>query len=606
MDKPNVKHDETGSSEADSRVRPDSLEDSAYTGLSSSNNPFLDPLLEKTDGPFLDDNRIQNVVADEGYAFDAESGIGKYDHVNFDAKAYTENLSFKGTRLVYFTSAFVSLFVSLFGYEQGVCLGILTFRTFTLYFDHPSPTIVGLVISILEIGAMISSLLVARILDTYGRKRTILLGTLVFLIGGILQTFASNLIVFGTGRVISGLGVGVLSTIVPLYQCEISPGHERGKLVCVEFSGNIAGYALSVWVDYFCYFIQWWGDAPKNESLFFAHLLWRLPLFIQVLIALVLCVGGLFIVESPRWLLDTDRDQQGFNVLCLLYDLDPDETRAQREFLLIKNSIVAARISSPPRLRTWKHMLTAYRARVSVACLALGFAQLNGINIISYYAPAVFAAAGFSESNALLMTAINGLVYLASTIIPWFIVDRWGRKPILATGAVLMCICLTLISVFLMLDKSYTMLWVAFLVVLYNALFGYSWGPIGFLIPPEVLPLAIRSKGVSLSTTTNWLGNYIVGQMTPVLQDLVGWRTYLFPACSCLILFVVVALFYPETKGCELEDIEKEFDNFYQSPSYWHRARQVFGKQVDKKVNYESLQVLSAQDMFDIELEPVR
>lgn len=611
MDKLVVEYADTSSSEADPSMKHDSTGEPVFTALSSLHDPFLDLLLERGReelNPFLDEtdhDSLKKVDADEGYGDDTGSSPNKYDHVNFDAKAYTANLSFKGTRLVYFTSAFVSLFVSLFGYEQGVCLGILTFRTFTLYFGHPSPTIVGLVISILEIGAMVSSLLVARILDSYGRKRTILLGTFVFLIGGVLQTFAPNLIVFGAGRVISGLGVGVLSTIVPLYQCEISPGHERGKLVCVEFSGNIAGYALSVWVDYFCYFIQWWGDAPENESLFFAHLLWRLPLFIQVLIALVLLVGGLFIVESPRWLLDTDRDQQGFNVLCLLYDLDPDKTRAQREFLLIKNSIVAARISSPPRLRSWKHMLTAYRARVLVACLALGFAQLNGINIISYYAPAVFAAAGFSESNALLMTGINGLVYLASTVIPWFIVDRWGRKPILATGAILMGICLTLISVFLKLDKPYTMLWVAFLVVLYNALFGYSWGPIGFLIPPEVLPLAIRSKGVSLSTATNWLGNYIVGQMTPVLQDLVGWRTYLFPACSCLVLFVVVALFYPETKGCELEDIEKEFDNFYLSLSYWNRARQVFGKQPNKSMDYESLHA-PAQDIFDIELEPVR
>lgn len=483
-----------------------------------------------------------------------------YEHVDFDARKYTSGLRFKGQRLVYFTSAFVSLFVSLFGYEQGVCSGILTFTTFQAYFYHPSATQIGLVISILEIGAMISSLLVSLILDRIGRKRTILLGTMVFIVGGSLQSFAPNLAVFGVGRVLSGFGVGVLSTVVPLYQCEISPVEERGKLVCGEFTGNITGYFLSVWIDYFCYFIQNVGDARTNRRLFAANLSWRLPLFVQVVLAVLLLIGGVFVVESPRWLLDVDDDLRGFHVLCLLYHDDPDKLKAEKEFFQIKNSILNERVKIPTRERSWKNLFKKYRRRVFIACSALGFAQFNGINIISYYAPMVFEEAGFADSQALLMTGVNSFVYLLSTIPPWFLVDRWGRKPILISGGLSMGICLLCISFVMYLDMASTPLLVAFLVIVYNASFGYSWGPIGFLIPPEVYPLAVRSKGVSLSTASNWLANYVVGQLTPVLQERIGWIMYLFPAGSCVVSVVTVALVYPETKGIELEDIDKLFD----------------------------------------------
>lgn len=486
-----------------------------------------------------------------------------YHHIDFDAKSYTSKLLFKGNRLVYFTSAFVSLFVSLFGYEQGVCSGILTFVTFNKYFHNPNATEIGLIISILEIGAMVSSLMVAKLSDKFGRKRTILIGTLVFIVGGTLQSFAVNLYVFSVGRVFSGIGVGILSTMVPSYQCEISPSEERGKLVCGEFTGNITGYALSVWVDYFCYFIQNVGDARENPHSFAANLSWRLPLFIQVIIAFVLFIGGFFIVESPRYLLDVDMDQQGFHVLSLLYDLSPEYNKAVKEFFLIKNSILHERVLIPKYERSWKNMFKNYMLRVLIACSAFAFAQFNGINIISYYAPMVFKEAGFNDANALLMTGINGIVYLLLTIPPWFLVDKWGRKPILISGGLAMGICLYLIAWIIWMDKLFTPNLVAVLVIVYNAAFGYSWGPIGFLIPPEVFPLAIRSKGVSIATATNWLANYIVGQLTPILQDLIEWGLYLFPASSCIISIIVVIIFYPETKGVELEDIDRVFDEFY-------------------------------------------
>ncbi|GEQ70289.1 hypothetical protein JCM33374_g3965 [Metschnikowia sp. JCM 33374] len=508
--------------------------------------------------------RLRDNNVNTGAHMDSFGNI--YSHVDFNARNYTSKRNFKGQKLVYFMSAFVSLFVSLFGYEQGVCSGILTFVTFTKYFHNPSATEIGLVISILEIGAMISSLLVSSISENIGRKRTILLGTTVFIIGGTLQSFASNLWIFGIGRVFSGFGVGVLSTVVPSYQCEISPVEERGKLVCGEFTGNITGYFLSVWVDYFCYFIQNIGDARENPHSFAANLSWRLPLFIQVVLAFVLLLGGFFIVESPRWLLDVDDDERGFHVLCLLFHDDPDEEKAEKEFFLIKNSILNERVKTPKHQRSWKHLFRNYRLRIFIACSALAFAQFNGINIISYYAPMVFEQAGFNDSKALLMTGINALVYLLSTIPPWFLVDKWGRKPILISGGLSMGICLVAIAFVMYANVSATPSLVAFLVIVYNASFGFSWGPIGFLIPPEVYPLAVRSKGVSLSTASNWLSNYVVGQLTPVLQERIGWVMYLLPATSCVISVTTVYMIYPETKGVELENIDSLFEHHKAGP----------------------------------------
>jgi len=145
-------------------------------------------------------------------------------------------------------------------------------------------------VAILEVGAFISSLIVGRVGDIIGRRKTILYGSMIFLVGGGLQTFATTMTMMMVGRFIAGLGVGMLSTIVPVYQSEISPPHNRGKLACIEFSGNIVGYATSVWVDYFCSFID-------------GNLSWRLPLFMQCVMGALLGLGSLIIVESPRYVL---------------------------------------------------------------------------------------------------------------------------------------------------------------------------------------------------------------------------------------------------------------------------------------------------------------
>jgi len=156
------------------------------------------------------------------------------------------------------------------------------------YFNQPNSAQIGTMVAILEVGAFISSILVGKIGDVIGRRKTILYGALIFLVGGAFQTFANGMAMMMFGRIIAGLGVGALSTIVPVYQSEISPPHNRGKLACIEFTGNICGYAASVWVDYFCSYIH-------------SDWAWRIPLLMQCVMGSLLALGSLIISESPRY-----------------------------------------------------------------------------------------------------------------------------------------------------------------------------------------------------------------------------------------------------------------------------------------------------------------
>ncbi|PWY79758.1 hypothetical protein BO83DRAFT_375703, partial [Aspergillus eucalypticola CBS 122712] len=403
-----------------------------------------------------------------------------------------------GKPLLYFTSVFVSLGVFLFGYDQGVMSGIITGWYFKDYFNQPSRAAIGTVVAILEVGAFISSLLVGRLGDLIGRRKTILYGSIVFFIGGALQAFATGLPMMMAGRIVAGLGVGALSTIVPVYQSEIS---------CVM--GALLG------------------------------------------------VGSLIICESPRWLLDNDHDEEGMVVIANLYgsgDLHSD--KARQEYREIKMNVLLQRQEGE---RSYADMFRRYYKRVLIAMSAQALAQLNGINVISYYAPLVFESAGWAGRDAILMTGINAISYLASTVPPWYLVDRWGRRPILLSGAVAMIVSLSLISYFIYIDVVATPTLTVVFVMIYNAAFGASWGPIPWLYPPEILPLSIRAKGASLSTATNWAFNWLVGEVTPVLQAAIKWRLYLVHAFFCACSFVLVYFLYPETSGVRLEDMNLLF-----------------------------------------------
>ncbi|SCU81246.1 LAMI_0B05358g1_1 [Lachancea mirantina] len=481
-----------------------------------------------------------------------QSADGASDAAQIVPPGYNAHLQVKetyltGRPLLYFTSVFVSLGVFLFGYDQGVMSGVITGKDFKDTFNDPSRAAIGNMVSILEIGALVSSLMVGKLGEKWGRRRTIRYGSFVFILGGLFQTFALKMRDLVIGRVISGLGVGLLSTIVPIYQSEISPPHNRGKLACIEFTGNIIGYCSSVWVDYGCSFLE--GNAS-----------WRLPLFIQCVMGSGLLLGSFVIVETPRWLLNHDHDVEGLIVIADLHsDGDVQDRRAHEEFQAIKETVIISRLEGEKK--SYSYAFKRYRTRMLIAMSSQMFAQLNGINVISYYAPMVFEQAGWVGREAILMTGINGIIYVLSTVPPWHLVDKWGRRPILLLGGIVMGLSLVAISVSLFVNVSITPRLVVIFVIIFNAFFGFSWGPIPWLFPVEIAPMAVRSAMASCSTATNWLFNWLVGIMTPILQEKIKWRLYLIHAASCFISFWVVFRVYPETAGLRLEEMDSVFDD---------------------------------------------
>ncbi|KAH8120440.1 general substrate transporter [Phellopilus nigrolimitatus] len=448
-----------------------------------------------------------------------------------------------GNSLLYAISVFASLGVFLFGYDQGVMSGIITGPYFENYFQLGELQL-GTMVAILEIGALITSLASGRIGDQIGRKMTLFWGALVFTLGGAIQTFTNGFYMMIVGRLISGFGVGLLSTIVPIYQSEISPPNHRGALACMEFTGNIFGYAVSVWTDYACSFLD-------------SDLSWRFPLFMQCIIGGILAGGSLLIPESPRWLIDTDKDDEGMRVIADLHGGDPDNSVAREEFREIKERVMLERESG--EARSYSVMWKKYKKRVLLAMSSQAFAQLNGINVISYYAPRVFEEAGWIGRDAILMAGINAVIYLLSTVPTWFLVDRWGRRAILMSGGSVMAVSLILTGWWMYIDVPQTPNAVVVCVIVFNAAFGYSWGPIPWLYPPEIMPLTVRAKGVSLSTATNWAFNFLVGEMTPFLQMTIKWRLYPLHGFFCTCSFILVYFLFPETKGVPLEEMDAVF-----------------------------------------------
>ncbi|KAI5123777.1 hypothetical protein M0805_000366 [Coniferiporia weirii] len=448
-----------------------------------------------------------------------------------------------GNSLLYAISIFASLGVFLFGYDQGVMSGIITGPYFENYFQLNELQL-GTMVAILEIGALITSIASGRIGDIIGRKMTLFWGAMVFTLGGAIQTFTNGFYMMIVGRLVSGFGVGLLSTIVPIYQSEISPPNHRGALACMEFTGNIFGYAVSVWTDYACSFID-------------SDLSWRIPLFMQCIIGAILASGSLLMPESPRWLIDTDQDDEGMRVIADLHGGDPNNRVAREEFREIKERVQQERESGEGR--SYAVMWIKYKKRVLLAMASQAFAQLNGINVISYYAPRVFEEAGWLGRDAILMAGINAFIYLLSTVPTWFLVDRWGRRAILMSGGAVMAVALMMTGWWMYIDVPKTPQAVVVCVIVFNAAFGYSWGPIPWLYPPEIMPLTVRAKGVSISTATNWAFNFLVGEMTPVLQTSIQWRLYPMHGFFCTASFIIVYFFFPETKGVPLEEMDAVF-----------------------------------------------
>ncbi|CAI0647772.1 unnamed protein product [Colletotrichum noveboracense] len=195
-----------------------------------------------------------------------------------------------------------------------------------------------------------------------------------------------------------------------------------------------------------------------------------------------------------------------------------EATQAQVTSQVVLEISEAVRYEATLGQSSWREMFTRYRKRTIVGITAQMFAQLNGINVISFYLPTTLAKAGMSQSKSLLYTAANSIPYVAATTLSWWLADRWGRRPLLILGGILMAIALSIVCAFTeahIPDINVRANGIYAFVVIYNAIYGFTWGPMPWLLPAEIFPLRARSKGMALATCSNWVFNFAIGMSAP-------------------------------------------------------------------------------------------
>ncbi|KAG2185867.1 hypothetical protein INT43_002305 [Umbelopsis isabellina] len=420
-------------------------------------------------------------------------------------------------------------------------------------------------------GAFFGALISGPLADYIGRKRSIVLGAAVYIFGSIIQTAADGTSLMITGRVISGVSIGQLSMLVPLYQSEIAPKELRGRLITMQQFAITIGIAVAFWIDFGT--INWEGSRS-----------WRFPMGIRLIPAFFLLFGMVFMPYSPRWLMAQGRDLEALKTIAFLRGNGSlsDQT-VQMVFTEIKQSVVfEQKFASQTYWEIFRSGHEHNRRRIYLGIAVQIFQQLTGINVVVYYASDIFSSAGVpGVTAALFANGVDGMVNVLATIPTIFFIDKWGRRPTLISGAVSCSVCMLVLavvlathslegtpissdvtgtgSIALILDSRGSTVVVMVFLYLFVACYAYSWGPVGWIYPAELYPQRLRAKALGITTAANWLFNFAISQLAPAMLDGIHWGTYLVFAIFCAIMAFIVWLDFPETKGKSLEEIDLLF-----------------------------------------------
>ncbi|KAI4662421.1 uncharacterized protein J4E79_004710 [Alternaria viburni] len=486
-------------------------------------------------------------------------------------------------------AAFATIGGLLFGYDQGVISVTLVMDQFLDRFPRVSSEASGagfwkgLMTAMLELGALIGALFAGWIADKLSRKYSIVVAVVIFTIGSILQTAAMDYAMLTVGRLIGGWGIGALATIAPLYISEIAPPEIRGALLVLQEFSIVLGIVIAFWTTYGTRFMA--GEWS-----------WRLPFLIQMIPGLVLGAGIVFLPFSPRWLASKGRDDEALVVLGKLRKLPTDDPRIFQEWCEIRAEVTfnhEVSVERHPELQAKtrtnefklevQSWLDCFRhgcwKRTVVGVGIMFFQQFVGINALIYYSPSLFETLGQDYEMQLLLSGIINCTQLVGVATSLWTMDRFGRRPLLLTGAALMFICHLIIAV---LVGKFGGQWLDFAVegwvavaflFFYMFSFGATWGPVPWAMPSEIFPSSLRAKGVALSTCSNWFNNFIIGLITPPLVQNTGYGAYTFFAVFCGLAFVFTFFVVPETSGKTLEEMDQVFKDVSSEAEEQQKAR---------------------------------
>jgi MFS transporter, SP family, sugar:H+ symporter len=439
-------------------------------------------------------------------------------------------------KMIYFFGALGGL---LFGYDTGVISGALLFipDDFKL-----TPFLQGAIVAALLLGAMVGAAFAGRLADRLGRRKLIIAAAIIFTVGALLAALAPSVGVLIAARFIIGLAVGSAALVVPLYLSEIAPTEVRGAIASLNQLMIVCGILAAFIVN---------AILASSGN-------WRLMLGLAAVPSLILLVGMVFMPETPRHLVHSGEEDTAREVL---EDLPGDE-RPQERIDEIRD--VEQGEEGDTGLRGLLKAKWVRPALLVATGLAV-FQQFVGINTIIYYAPTTLTDVGYGKTSAIYANLVIGVVNVAMTIIAIRLIDRAGRKPLLIGGVIGMTLSLLVLGISLSaLPEPHHASDPAAIITLvclgtFIASFAATWGPVVWVMIPEVLPLSVRGTAMGVAVLANWAANFAVSQTFPILLNKFGpGPVFLGYAGMGVLAFLFVAKFVTETKGRSLEEIEAD------------------------------------------------
>ncbi|KAK9311888.1 general substrate transporter, partial [Lipomyces starkeyi] len=471
---------------------------------------------------------------------------------------------------VYTISAFVALGGVLYGFDVSSMSDIVGTAHYRNYYGNPLGIRQGGITSSIAAGSFFGALSSSFLGDRLSRKVAIQLGTVMWFIGSSLQATSTGIPMLIIGRFVSGLCIGVISTLVPIYQSEIAPRKIRGRLVSFQQFAIALGMVIQYFIQFGC-------------SFFHSNAVFRLPWAIQIVPAIFLFTGLFWLPRSPRWLASKDHWDTVLQVLAFLRtpNCDINDPLVLAEYKEIEEQILFER---EQELNNYRELLgTKMRRRLFLGMAIQAWSQLTGVNVFLYYILYILRSAAFIPQNpypsrTLSFAAIMYIVFMVATLPTILWTDQWGRRSSLLVGALGIAFWMYLIGGILarfgqpnpVQNQPWT--WVIIgrpaashtiqaSCYLAGASFAMSWGAIEWIYPPEIFPLRIRAKAVSISTATNWAANFVLALLMPLLLRTISWRVFIVFGSFNIGAFIYVFFRVPETKQRTLEEMDEVFEH---------------------------------------------
>ncbi|KAJ5641789.1 hypothetical protein N7490_005789 [Penicillium lividum] len=449
----------------------------------------------------------------------------------------------------------------LFGMDTGIIGPVTDMKDFKAVFGgSQNSTIHGLIVSSILIPAALSSLFAGHLADRLGRAMGISIGCFIFAIGAAIEASAISLGMFIAGRVIEGLGEGLFLGNLVVYICEISPTKHRGPLT----TGPQLVITAGIFLGYFtCY-----GSSKHIHSSFS----WRTPFILLSSLAMILSAASLLLLPpSPRWLAMKGRYAEA----NAAWDkLGVDYTEHEK---------VDVQQDAPSKQSSMEKMLDIFskdvRSRTILAVFMMAAQQLGGIDGVLYYAPLLFQQAGLTSSDAsFFASGISALVIFVATIPGLLCADKWGRKTSIVYGGIGLAVTMFVIGSLYAGGAVHITTgagrWVVIVFIyLFAVIFSMTWAVSVKVFAAEVNPQRCRAATATLAHSSNWLANFVVALVTPILLSKSSYGAYfLFGGCS-LVTAGVAAVFMHETKGRSLEEIEETFSQSSAITTVFHKPK---------------------------------